>query len=161
MLKKLIGLGVVAAFVTMSSAAYAGECVDDTECLDDELCVDGFCEPVDGGDGGDVYIVASSRLGSLLDLRFHAHWKGNRGVHGQGSGCHGKRGEDSEIQVPPGTVVKDWETGELQADLATDGARYLAARGGRGGKGNAHAGGSFARRSPLNCQRASGGKKFR
>jgi GTP-binding protein len=91
----------------------------------------------DGGNGGSVYFVADSRYTSLLDLRFHAHWKGGSGVHGQGSDCHGKTGEDAFIHVPPGSVIKDADTEEVVADLTEDGARFLAARGGRGGKGNA------------------------
>ena len=91
----------------------------------------------DGGNGGSIYFIADSRYTSLLDLRYHAHRKGNSGVHGQGSDCHGKTGEDVFVHVPPGTVIKDEETGEIVADLTEDGARFLAARGGRGGKGNA------------------------
>ena len=91
----------------------------------------------DGGDGGDVYFVATKNLSSLLDLRYHSHWKGRRGVHGRGSDQHGKRGEESHIRVPIGTVLCDFETGEVQCDLAEEGQRFLAASGGRGGKGNA------------------------
>jgi len=91
----------------------------------------------DGGNGGSVYFRADSRYSSLLDLRYHAHWKGNAGVHGQGSDCHGKTGEDVFVRVPPGTVIRDAETGEIVADLIEDGAQFLAAQGGRGGRGNA------------------------
>jgi len=91
----------------------------------------------DGGNGGDVYIVASSRMNSLLDLRYHPHWKGERGVHGKGSDMHGKSGADVEIAVPCGTTVLDAETDEPLADLVEEGDRFLAAKGGRGGKGNA------------------------
>ncbi len=91
----------------------------------------------DGGDGGSIYFIADSRYSSLLDLRFHAHWKGNHGVHGQGSDCHGKTGEDVFIHVPPGTVIKDEETERVVADLTDDQAQFLAARGGHGGRGNA------------------------
>lgn len=91
----------------------------------------------DGGHGGDVVFVAKSRLTSLLDVQYHSTWHGERGAHGLGSKCHGKRGEDTEVAVPPGTVVKDFESGEVVADLNADGARFVAAQGGRGGKGNA------------------------
>ena len=90
-----------------------------------------------GGDGGDVYIVASSRLCTLQDLRYHPLWKGNRGTHGMGSGMHGKCGEELEIPVPTGTVIKDRQTGEILCDLVEDGQRYLAGKGGQGGGGNA------------------------
>lgn len=91
----------------------------------------------DGGNGGNVLLVADSRISSLLDLRYRPSWKGQRGEHGQGSDCRGKDGEDTRIPVPPGTVVRDAETGELLCDLTREGATFLAARGGMGGKGNA------------------------
>jgi len=78
-----------------------------------------------------------SRLVSLLDLRGHSIWKGKRGVHGRGSGCHGKNGENVAIHIPPGTLIRDTETDEVVGDLTVDGQTFLAARGGRGGKGNA------------------------
>jgi GTP-binding protein len=90
----------------------------------------------DGGNGGDVIIAASSRLTSLLDLLYHSHFKGERGVHGKGSDCHGRRGEPLVIQVPCGTVVRDKETNELLADLVEEGQQFVAAKGGRGGRGN-------------------------
>lgn len=90
----------------------------------------------DGGHGGDIYIVAVSRLHSLVDLRFHFRWQGLRGVHGRGSGQHGKTGAETIIEVPCGTVVKDPESGALLCDLVTPGQRFLAARGGQGGRGN-------------------------
>lgn len=91
----------------------------------------------DGGDGGAVYFVATPRLTSLLEIRFHAHWKAEHGIHGKGSDMHGKCGEDLLIEVPLGTVVCDAETGEPLADLTEPGQRFLGARGGKGGKGNA------------------------
>jgi GTP-binding protein len=91
----------------------------------------------DGGNGGSVYFVARSRYTSLLDLRYHAHWKAERGEHGQGSDCHGKTGADALIRVPLGTLVRDLATNEILADLVEEGQRFLAAHGGRGGRGNA------------------------
>lgn len=91
----------------------------------------------DGGKGGDVFFVADLRLTSMLDLRHHAHWKSERGEHGQGSDCHGKSGADSLVSVPLGTLVRDFETNEILADLVEEGQRFLAGRGGRGGRGNA------------------------
>ena len=91
----------------------------------------------DGGNGGDVYLVADARLTSLLDIQFHSHWKGQRGAHGQGSDKHGSQGDDIFVQVPPGTLVRHLNAEEVLTDLAHDGDRFLAARGGRGGKGNA------------------------
>ncbi len=91
----------------------------------------------DGGHGGDVYFVADARLTSLLDLHYHAQWRGVPGEHGQGSDCHGKNGPDTLVSVPPGTIVCNFETGEPVADLAEPGQRFLAGKGGRGGRGNA------------------------
>ncbi|GMW00474.1 MAG: GTPase Obg [Candidatus Hydrogenedentota bacterium] len=90
----------------------------------------------DGGRGGDVVFRAESQLQSLLDVRFHAHWKGNAGMNGEGSDRHGKRGEPSYISVPVGTIIKRFETEEVLADLNEHGATFLAANGGKGGRGN-------------------------
>ena len=91
----------------------------------------------DGGNGGDVVIAAASRLTSLLDLKYHSTWKGKRGGHGRGSDCHGKRGAEVVISVPCGTLVKDFETGEVLADLTDEGQIFCASHGGKGGRGNA------------------------
>jgi GTP-binding protein len=91
----------------------------------------------DGGDGGSVCFEATPRMTSLMDLKYHAHWKAVRGVHGKGSDCHGRCAEDLVIQVPCGTVVRDLHTNELLCDLVEPGQRHRIAQGGRGGKGNA------------------------
>jgi len=91
----------------------------------------------DGGDGGSVVLKATTRLTTLLDLRYQAHWKAHRGEHGQGSDCHGKRGEDVVVSVPCGTIIRAIDTGEILADLAEEDAAFVAASGGKGGKGNA------------------------
>ena len=91
----------------------------------------------DGGKGGDVWLVASRNVASLLAFRDHPHRRATDGVHGSGKDQHGKRGADLEVFVPEGTVVSDMYTGELYADLANHGDRWLAAGGGRGGRGNA------------------------
>src|SRR6185312_12771283 len=92
----------------------------------------------DGGRGGDVWIVADSSLNTLLHLRYNPEHLAPRGRHGEGSNCSGREGEDLTVRVPVGTQVFDSETNELLHDLATDGSRWLAARGGRGGFGNSH-----------------------
>ncbi|NUM54686.1 MAG: GTPase ObgE [Candidatus Hydrogenedentes bacterium] len=91
----------------------------------------------DGGNGGSVFFEANSRYTSLLDLKYHTHWKGTPGVHGSGSDCHGKNGEDLIIPVPLGTIVKPLDSDDTLADLVEEGQRFLAATGGRGGRGNA------------------------
>ena len=91
----------------------------------------------DGGKGGDVWLVADRNVASLLAFRDHPHRRATDGVHGKGKDLHGKRGQTIEIAVPEGTVATDLYTGELLADLAHHGDRWLAAAGGRGGRGNA------------------------
>ncbi|MDA0747563.1 MAG: GTPase ObgE [bacterium] len=90
----------------------------------------------DGGDGGDVVLVVDSRLNTLLDFRYRPHVEGGRGGHGSGKKFKGARGEVAEIRVPPGTVVRDADTGEILADLTEHETRLVLLRGGRGGRGN-------------------------
>lgn len=92
----------------------------------------------DGGEGGDVIFVATTNLSTLQDFRFRREYKAGNGEHGSGANKAGKDGESIEVLVPAGTVIRDAETGEILADLTTKGDRWLAATGGRGGKGNAH-----------------------
>jgi GTPase len=91
----------------------------------------------DGGHGGDVTIVADPHENTLLKYRYNPEHKGERGWHGEGSNCTGADGHSVELDVPVGTVVYDEATGERLFDFTEPGQRYLAARGGRGGKGNA------------------------
>jgi GTP-binding protein len=91
----------------------------------------------DGGHGGSVWLQADPNVASLLAFRDHPHRIAASGTHGQGSGKHGKRGGDEEVHVPIGTVVLDHDTGEVLVDLSRPGDRWLAAEGGRGGRGNA------------------------
>jgi GTP-binding protein len=90
-----------------------------------------------GGDGGEVYLVVTPHLSTLIRFHKRPHWRASSGAHGQGKGRQGRRGEDIAVEVPPGTVVYDDDTGELVADLVEEGQRVLVARGGRGGRGNA------------------------
>ncbi len=91
----------------------------------------------DGGDGGHIFFRASARLTTLLDLRYHSNWVGKRGAHGLGKDQHGKNGQDTYVELPLGTVIHDFETGEVLVDLVEEGQTWRAARGGRGGRGNA------------------------
>ena len=91
----------------------------------------------DGGKGGDVWLVADHNTSSLIAFRDHPHRRADNGVHGKGKDLHGRRGASLEVAVPEGTVVKDLYTGEVVAELYRHGDRYLAAHGGRGGRGNA------------------------
>ena len=92
----------------------------------------------DGGDGGSVTIEASRKLASLLDFRFKSHFLAQNGTQGRGKRMYGRKGEDFTLYVPLGSILKDAETGEVLAELLHDGDRFLAARGGEGGKGNVH-----------------------
>lgn len=89
-----------------------------------------------GGKGGDVIIEASRALSTLNDLRYKKHYSAERGQHGKGKNQHGKKGKDLVISVPEGTVVSDGESGYLIGDLVEEGMRAVAAKGGRGGRGN-------------------------
>lgn len=92
----------------------------------------------DGGRGGDVVLLADSSLNTLLHLRYNPRHVADRGLHGEGSNRSGREGGDLVVRVPVGTQIFEAETGDLLHDLSFDGARWLAARGGRGGFGNAH-----------------------
>ena len=92
----------------------------------------------DGGNGGSVILIADPQLSTLLDLRYQREYRAPRGDDGQGRDRYGRGGEDTLVRVPTGTVVYDVESGELLADLVEPGERFVAARGGLGGKGNIH-----------------------
>src|ERR1041384_8787364 len=92
----------------------------------------------DGGRGGDVWIVADQSVNTLLHLRYNPLHVAGRGLHGEGSNRSGKEGADAVVRVPVGTQVFDPNTNEPLFDFESDGQRWLAAHGGRGGFGNAH-----------------------
>jgi len=92
----------------------------------------------DGGRGGDVIFEASRHYNTLFHLRMNPEHTADRGRHGEGSNCSGRNGESLVVKVPVGTVVYDWNTGELIHDCTSDGEQYVVARGGRGGRGNQH-----------------------
>ncbi|HTM47643.1 MAG TPA: GTPase ObgE [Bryobacteraceae bacterium] len=91
----------------------------------------------DGGRGGDVYLVASPHQNTLLHFRFNPEHKAERGRHGEGSNRTGHEGKSIELKTPVGTVVYDADTGEKLHDFTEPDERFLVARGGRGGRGNA------------------------
>jgi len=92
----------------------------------------------DGGSGGSVIVRAEEGLTNLAHLSHQRHWKADRGEHGQGSDCTGRNAPDLVITVPPGTIVRDRDRGHILRDLKQDGDFVDVARGGRGGRGNAH-----------------------
>jgi len=110
----------------------------------------------DGGKGGDVVLVADPHLLTLYDLRLHPHLRGERGRHGQGSGRHGRSGRDLVVHVPVGTIVREGD--RVLADLCRPGQRFVVARGGRGGRGNARFA-SPTNRAPRHCEPGETGEE--
>lgn len=92
----------------------------------------------DGGKGGDVVFMADSSLRTLMDFRYKRKYQAENGQNGMKKKKYGKKGEDLIIKVPPGTLVIDEETGHLMKDLVNPGDSFVAAKGGKGGKGNVH-----------------------
>lgn len=90
-----------------------------------------------GGDGGSIYFESTRSVNSLAFFRYHPINKAKRGRHGEGGNRQGKRGEDLILKVPVGTMVKPKDGDEILFDFVTPGQKYLAARGGKGGLGNA------------------------
>lgn len=90
----------------------------------------------DGGDGADVLFEVDEGLRTLMDFRYQRHFKATHGDNGQSQNKHGKNAKDLILKVPPGTIVRNKETGALIADLTQHEARAVVARGGRGGRGN-------------------------
>jgi GTPase len=91
----------------------------------------------DGGRGGNVVLRADAQLWTLLDFRYQQHYRAERGQHGQGKNRTGKDGADLLLRVPVGTIVRDAETGDVLGEMTEDGQELIAAKGGRGGRGNA------------------------
>ena len=91
----------------------------------------------DGGQGGSIYVRGNANLATLLDYRYRNQWKAERGEHGRGKTQTGASSDDIYLPVPPGTVVRDADTGALLGEVLRDGDTLLVARGGRGGRGNA------------------------
>lgn len=92
----------------------------------------------DGGVGGSVWMEADEGINTLLHLRYNPEHKAERGRHGEGSNRYGKDGGDITIRIPVGTQVFDAETNELKFDFTEAGQRFMIAKGGKGGWGNAH-----------------------
>jgi GTP-binding protein len=92
----------------------------------------------DGGDGGDIIIAAEPGVDSLVALAHRKSWRAENGTNGQGAMRHGRQGQGLVLKVPPGTVVIDADNRFIIKDLALAGDQFVAARGGQGGRGNAH-----------------------
>ncbi|MCB0503335.1 MAG: GTPase ObgE [Bacteroidetes bacterium] len=92
----------------------------------------------DGGRGGHVILKGNAQLWTLLHLKFKKHIKAEHGHSGSGALKTGKDGEDVILEVPLGTVIKDFETGEVLKEIMEDGEEYIMMPGGKGGLGNNH-----------------------
>jgi GTP-binding protein len=98
----------------------------------------------DGGPGGDVVLLTDENEQSLTPLRYMNHYEGENGAPGLSKGRHGRRGQDTIVKIPPGTIIRDLdlevedESERVLADLDTVDTRFIAAQGGAGGKGNRH-----------------------
>ncbi|HET7274402.1 MAG TPA: GTPase ObgE [Longimicrobiaceae bacterium] len=92
----------------------------------------------DGGDGGDIVLRVDPQLSTLLDYRYRQQYNADKGKDGSGSNKTGRSGADLQLSVPPGTVVRDVETGEFLGELIEPGDALTVARGGDGGRGNQH-----------------------
>ena len=91
----------------------------------------------DGGRGGDVVFIVDNNVNTLLDFRYKRKFVAKNGDNGQTKNCYGQKAEPLYIKVPPGTIIKDEESGEVLADLTEVGQETVIVRGGRGGRGNA------------------------
>lgn len=92
----------------------------------------------DGGRGGHIILKAKEDINTLLDIRYQQFYRAENGQHGKGKDMHGRNGKDRIIPVPVGTVIKEAESGEILYDLTENNEAYTAARGGKGGLGNAY-----------------------
>lgn len=114
----------------------------------------------DGGSGGNVYVRCDQSLNTLLSLRYNGRYAAGDGGNGTGGKKHGKKGEDTEVVVPPGTEVWNDDSGRQVADLTAHGQRILLAQGGRGGRGNVHFT-SSTNRFPLLAEEGDSGVRLR
>lgn len=90
-----------------------------------------------GGEGGSVFLVSDNSVRSLAYFRFHPINKAQKGAHGEGGNRHGRKGENLYLRVPAGTIVREKNKEEVLFDFITPGQKFLAARGGKSGRGNA------------------------
>lgn len=111
----------------------------------------------DGGDGGDVIFTVRSNLKTLSHLNLKRFFRAENGKPGRGQKKHGRNGKSIEIPVPPGTLIKDFETGRVIKEFTRNGKRWTFLKGGHGGKGNAHFANSV-RQTPRIAQSGKEGK---
>ncbi len=92
----------------------------------------------DGGKGGSIWAVADRNINTLVDYRYSKLHRAKNGENGRGSDCYGKGADDVTLRMPVGTLISDFNTGEIIADLTEHGQMVLLAKGGEGGWGNIH-----------------------
>jgi GTPase len=112
----------------------------------------------DGGHGGSVVLEVDPQLSTLRDFRYRSSYRAPRGQHGEGSNRTGRSGEDLVLRVPPGTQVRDLDTGQFLGELLAEGDRLVVARGGRGGRGNARFA-TATRQAPRNWEPGEEGEE--
>ena len=112
----------------------------------------------DGGRGGHVILEVDPDLHTLLDLRYKQWYRAGSGGHGRGKNMHGRNGKNAVVRVPPGTIIRDFETGAVVVELIEPGQRKIVALGGRGGRGNARFATS-TKRTPRICEQGSDGQE--
>ena len=112
----------------------------------------------DGGRGGDIVFRVDQNMNTLLDFRYHRKFKAENGENGDIKNQYGKNAPPCIVKVPPGTTVRDEETGELLADLTEVGQEAVIAKGGRGGLGNIHFK-SSVNRAPRQCTKGEPGEE--
>jgi len=112
----------------------------------------------DGGDGGDVVLVVEPGMTTLGDFKRRRHFRAQDGGRGMGRKAHGRSGADLVVRVPPGTVVRAHPSGEWIGELLEADARLVAARGGRGGRGNVHFA-SATHRAPKHAEKGTPGEE--
>jgi GTP-binding protein len=123
------------AVITVQSGDGGGGCVSFRR---EKYVPRGGPDGGDGGKGGDVILAASSGRRTLYPFRFKHEFTAERGAGGQGRQKSGRNGNDLKIEVPPGTTVRDADSGEIIKDFSDPGESFIVVRGGRGGKGNTH-----------------------
>lgn len=114
----------------------------------------------DGGDGGSVYLIAAENVNTLVDFRYHAVHRAQRGQNGMSRNCTGRKGDDCYVPVPLGTLVSDAETGEVIGDLTEIDQTLLVAQGGFHGLGNTRFKSSI-NRAPQKASKGSEGEHRR
>jgi len=119
---------------------------------------DGGPDGGDGGNGGSVIFIVNSNLMTLMDFRYKVRQLAQNGQNGKGANMTGKMGEDLYLEVPPGTLIRDAETGKVLVDLTASNQRAILAHGGRGGKGNSRFSTS-TRRAPKFAQLGEKGEE--